>query len=183
MLRSSPTGGSNDLKRLYLIAIGAARRTLDIASPYFIIDESSAWSLAQAAKRGVRIRVLVEGDLTDAKPVKYASRDTYDALLSQGIEIYEYQPTMMHAKVMVVDGVWSMFGSANFDNRSLELNDEINVAVFEAALARAIPPRFRRRSEAGAAADARRLASAFMAGKGTRVVLELFRGGVLTSRR
>ena len=85
-LRSSPTGGSNDLKRLYLIAIGAARRTLDIASPYFIIDESSAWSLAQAAKRGVRIRVLVEGDLTDAKPVKYASRDTYDALLSQGIE-------------------------------------------------------------------------------------------------
>jgi cardiolipin synthase len=134
-LRSSPTGGSNDLKRLYLIAIGAARRTLDIASPYFIVDESSAWSLAQAAKRGVRIRVLVEGDLTDAKPVKYASRDTYDALLGQGIGIYEYQPTMMHAKVMVVDGVWSMFGSANFDNRSLELNDEINVAVFEPALA------------------------------------------------
>ena len=127
--------GRNDLKRLYLIAIGAARRTLDIASPYFIVDESSAWSLAQAAKRGVRIRVLVEGDLTDAKPVKYASRDTYDALLSQGIGIYEYQPTMMHAKVMVVDGVWSMFGSANFDNRSLELNDEINVAVFEPALA------------------------------------------------
>ena len=79
--------------------------------------------------------MLVEGDLTDAKPVKYASRDTYDALLSQGIGIYEYQPTMMHAKVMVVDGVWSMFGSANFDNRSLELNDEINVAVFEPALA------------------------------------------------
>jgi cardiolipin synthase len=135
VLRSSPTGGSNDLKRLYLLAIGAARQTLDIESPYFIVDESSTWSLAQAAKRGVRIRVLVEGDLTDAKPVKYASRDSYDALLSEGVAIYEYQPTMMHAKVMVVDGVWSMFGSANFDNRSLELNDELNVGVHDRALA------------------------------------------------
>jgi len=84
---------------------------------------------------GVRIRVLVEGDLTDAKPVKYASRDSYEALLSEGVAIYEYQPTMMHAKVMVVDGVWSMFGSANFDNRSLELNDELNVAVHDQVLA------------------------------------------------
>ncbi|HEY7056988.1 MAG TPA: phospholipase D-like domain-containing protein [Vicinamibacterales bacterium] len=135
VIRSSPTGGSNDLKRLYLLAIGAARRTLDICTPYFIIDESSAWSLAQAARRGVRIRVLVEGDLTDAKPVKYASRDTYADLLAQGIAIYEYQPTMMHTKVMVVDGAWSMFGSANFDNRSLELNDEMNVAVSDRVLA------------------------------------------------
>jgi cardiolipin synthase len=136
VLRSSPTGGSNDLKRLYLLAIGAARRTLDICTPYFIIDESSAWSLAEAAKRGVRIRLLVEGDLTDAKPVKYASRQTYESLLGQGIAIYEYQPTMMHTKVMVVDGAWSMFGSANFDNRSLELNDEMNVAVSDPDLAK-----------------------------------------------
>jgi cardiolipin synthase len=135
VLRSSPTGGANDLKRLYLLAIGAARKTLEIQSPYFIVDESSSWSIAQAAKRGVRIRVLVEGDLTDAKPVKYASRDSYDALLGQGVAIYEYQPTMMHAKVMIVDGAWSMFGSANFDNRSLELNDELNVAVYDPALA------------------------------------------------
>ncbi len=136
VLRSSPTGGSNDLKRLYLLAIGAARRTLDICTPYFIIDESSAWSLAEATKRGVRIRLLVEGDLTDAKPVKYASRQTYESMLGQGIAIYEYQPTMMHTKVMVVDGAWSMFGSANFDNRSLELNDEMNVAVSDPDLAK-----------------------------------------------
>ena len=135
VLRSSPTGGSNDLKRLYLLTIGAARRTLDICSPYFITDESSEWSLAEARRRGVRIRILVEGDLTDAKPVKYASRARYQRFLEQGIEIYEYQPTMMHTKTMVADGAWSMVGSANFDNRSLELNDEMNVAVSDRALA------------------------------------------------
>ena len=135
VVRSSPTGGSNDLKRLYLLTIGAARRTLDISSPYFIIDESSKWALLDAVKRGVKIRVLVEGNLTDAKPVKYASRYAYQEFLDAGIEIYEYQPTMMHAKTIVVDGAWSMFGSANFDNRSLELNDEMNVAVRDPGLA------------------------------------------------
>jgi cardiolipin synthase len=135
VLRSSPTGGSNDLKRLYLLSIAAARRTLDICTPYFVTDESSEWALADARRRGVRIRILVEGDLTDAKPVKYASREAYQRLLDQGIEIYEYQRTMMHAKATIVDGVWSMVGSANFDNRSLELNDEMNVAVSDRELA------------------------------------------------
>ena len=135
VLRSSPSGGANDLKRLYMLSIAAARRTLDICSPYFLTDESSTWELEQARKRGVRIRILVEGDITDAKPVKYSSRDAYEHLMEQGIAIYEYQPTMMHTKVLVVDGVWSMFGSANFDNRSLELNDEMNVAVSDPGLA------------------------------------------------
>jgi cardiolipin synthase len=133
--RSSPTGGASDLKRLYLVSIAAARRTLDISSPYFITDESSDWSLDQAVRRGVKVRILVEGDLTDAKPVKYAGRYAYQRFLDMGIEIYEYQPTMMHAKAIVVDGSWSMFGSANFDNRSLELNDEMNVAVSDPGLA------------------------------------------------
>ena len=135
VLRSSPTGGSNDLKRLYLLAIAAARRTLDISSPYFVTDESTYWALQQARQRGVRVRILVEGDLTDAKPVKYASREAYQRLMDQGIDLYEYQPTMMHTKAIVIDGVWSMFGSANFDNRSLELNDEMNVAVTDRGLA------------------------------------------------
>src|SRR5688572_17331878 len=135
VLRSSPTGGANDLKRLYLLTISAARRTLDISTPYFLTDESSRWALAEARRRGVRVRILVEGDLTDAMPVKYASRDAYQQLLEQGIEIYEYQPTMMHVKTMVVDGTWSMVGSANFDNRSLELNDELNMAVSDRGFA------------------------------------------------
>ncbi len=135
IVRSSPTGGSNDLKRLYLLAIASARRTLDITTPYFVTDESSEWVLAEAVQRGVRVRILLESKETDALPVKYASRHAYDRLLSLGIEIYEYQPTMMHTKVLVVDGIWSMFGSANFDNRSLELNDELNVAVTSRDLA------------------------------------------------
>jgi cardiolipin synthase len=135
-LRSSPTGGSNDLKRLYLLAIASARRTIDITTPYFVIDESSEWSLRDARSRGVQVRILVEGDITDAMPVKYASRQAYERLMAMGIEMYEYRPTMMHTKVLVVDGAWSMFGSANFDNRSLELNDELNVAVSDRDLAR-----------------------------------------------
>jgi cardiolipin synthase A/B len=129
IVRSSPSGGGSDLKRLYLFLIASARRTLDVTTPYFVTDESTTWALEDAVGRGVKIRILVEGDLTDAMPVKYASRQAYEHLLALGIEIYEYQPTMMHTKAIVADGVLSMFGSANFDNRSLELNDELNVAV------------------------------------------------------
>jgi cardiolipin synthase A/B len=136
VVRSSPSGGSNDLKRLYLLAIAAAKRTIDITTPYFVTDESTLWSLEDAVGRGVKIRILMEGDLTDAMPVKYASRRMYERLLRQGIELHEYQPTMMHTKALVVDGIWSIFGSANFDNRSLELNDEMNIAVNSQALAR-----------------------------------------------
>jgi cardiolipin synthase len=135
IVRSSPTGGSSDLKRLYLLIIASARRTLDIASPYFVTDESTMWALEEASQRGVVIRVLVEGDITDAPPVKYASRAAYDRLLSMGVELYEYQPTMMHTKMLVADGILSMFGSANFDNRSLELNEELNIAVTNRNLA------------------------------------------------
>jgi len=135
VIRSSPTGGANELKRLYLLAIASSRRTLDITTPYFVTDESSRWAFADAVKRGVKVRLLVEGNLTDAMPVKYASRDAYELLLGQGIEIYEYQPTMLHTKTFVIDGTMSIFGSANFDNRSLELNDELNVAVTSKELA------------------------------------------------
>jgi len=131
---SSPQGGANELKLLYLLALAAAREQVDIQSPYLITDESSQWSLREARQRGVRIRMLVEGDMTDAKTVKYASRADYQRLLEMGIEIAEYQPTMMHTKAMTVDDTFSVIGSANFDNRSLELNDELNVAVFDPSL-------------------------------------------------
>lgn len=132
---SAPQSGANELKLLYLLAIGAAHRSIDIESPYLIVDESSRWSIDQAVKRGVHVRLLVEGEKTDAKSVKYASRADYESLLEEGIEIAEYQPAMLHTKAMVVDGLLSIVGSANFDNRSLELNDELNVAVFDRGLA------------------------------------------------
>jgi len=135
VVRSSSTGGANELKLLYLLTIASARRTLDIASPYFLPDASSMSGLEEAVRRGVRVRALLESEETDAMPVKYASRQLYDNLMSLGIELYEYQPTLMHTKVIVVDGIWSMFGSANFDNRSLELNHELNVAVSHRGLA------------------------------------------------
>ena len=132
---SAPQSGANELKLLYLLAIAAARQTIDIESPYLIVDESSRWSIDQAVKRGVHVRMLVEGDKTDAKAVKYASRADYESLLEEGVDIAEFQPTMLHVKAIVVDGLLSIVGSANFDNRSLELNDELNVAVFDRGLA------------------------------------------------
>jgi cardiolipin synthase len=132
---SNPTAGVSNVKLLYLLSIAAARREIDLQSPYVILDESTRGGLDSARRRGVRVRILTESDRTDAKPVKYASRYDYQGLLDAGYEIYEYQPTMMHAKTLTVDGVWSLIGSANFDNRSLELNDEITVAVADRDLA------------------------------------------------
>jgi cardiolipin synthase len=132
---SSPEGGTNAMKLMYLLALAAARTSIDIQSPYLITDETTRWSIAEARRRGVRVRLLVEGDITDAKPVKFAGRAEYEPLLEQGVEIYEYQPAMMHAKALMIDGILSIFGSANFDNRSFELNDELNIAVFDRTLA------------------------------------------------
>jgi cardiolipin synthase len=132
---SNPTGGASNVKLMYLLSIGGARKSIDIQSPYFILDDSTRWTLDQARRRGVRIRILTEGEITDAKPVKFASRHDYQGLLETGFEIFEYQPTMMHVKAMVVDGVWSVIGSANFDNRSFELNDELTIGVSDQQLA------------------------------------------------
>ncbi len=136
VLWSNPTGGASNVKLLYLLSLASARQRIDIQSPYFILDESSRWALSEARKRGVRIRIVTDGEITDAKPVKYSSREGYQQLLDWGVEIYQYQPTMMHVKAMIVDDVWSVFGSANFDNRSFELNDELTVAAADTQLAR-----------------------------------------------
>lgn len=138
VLWSNPTAGASNIKLLYLIAIAAARREIVIQSPYVTLDESTLWGLTEARRRGVRVRILGEGPVTDAMPVKHASRSEYQDLLDLGVEIAEYQPTMMHAKVVVIDGIVSLIGSANFGNRSFELNDEVVVAVQDQALATAL---------------------------------------------
>ena len=132
---SNPMTGASNIKLQYLLAIGAARKTIDIQSPYITLDPSTQWSLDQARQRGVRIRLLGEGEITDAMPVKHASRYDYQRLLDDGYEVFEYQPTMMHTKAMVVDGIFSIIGSANFGNRSFELNDELAIGVYDAELA------------------------------------------------
>ena len=139
---SNPTGGVTNVKQLYLYSIAAARHTIDIQSPYFIPDASALSALREARGRGVKVRILGDGEITDAKSVKHASRHTFQGLLEAGIDVYEYVPTMMHAKIMIVDGVLSVFGSGNFDNRSLELNDEITLAVFSPDLGRQLARAF-----------------------------------------
>jgi cardiolipin synthase len=135
---SNPTAGVSNVKLLYLLAIAGSRRTLDIQSPYIVLDESTRFALDDARRRGVRVRILTDGEVTDAKPVKYASREGYQQMLDSGYEVFEYEPTMMHVKAMIVDGVFSIAGSANFDNRSFELNDELSIAVSDRELAAAL---------------------------------------------
>ncbi len=141
---SNPMSGVSNVKLLYLLSIAGARHSVDIQSPYFVLDSSTLDALTVARQRGVHVRILTEGDITDTKSVKAASRSAYDRLLAEGYEIHEYQPTMMHVKAVVIDRRWSLVGSANFDNRSFELNDEITLAVDDPALAAAVTAAFER---------------------------------------
>jgi cardiolipin synthase len=142
VVRSNATSGASNIKLLYLLAIAGARKTIDIHSPYVTLDPSSRWSLDEARQRGVRVRLLAEGDITDAMPVKHSIRHEYQDLLDAGFEIAEYQPTMMHVKALIIDGVFSLIGSANFGNRSFEVNDELTIAVADAELAATLTTHF-----------------------------------------
>ena len=133
---SSPEGGAESMHLMYLLSIAAARRSIDLSMAYFVPDDLSRDALVSAMKRGVRLRIIVPGRKTDAALVRSAGRGTWGPLLEAGAEIYEYQPTMYHCKVMVVDGQWVSVGSTNFDTRSFRLNDEANLNVYDAAFAR-----------------------------------------------
>jgi cardiolipin synthase len=132
---ASPVGGSQSMQLRYLLTITAAVRSLDIAAAYFVPDKLLLESLVKARQRGVRVRLMVPGPHTDSDAVGIASRREWGKLLKAGVEIFEYQPTMMHTKAMVVDGIFSIIGSANFGNRSFELNDELTIGVFDRELA------------------------------------------------
>jgi len=142
LMHSIPTIGSTPAERLLALSIAASRHRLYITNSYFVPNDEFCNGLIKAVHRGVDVRVLTVSSKTDVKTTWYAGRALYEKLLAGGVRIYEYQPTMMHAKAMVVDGAWSMFGSANFDNRSLELNDELNVAVADRGLAQRLEANF-----------------------------------------
>jgi cardiolipin synthase len=141
---SNPTAGVSNVKLLYLLSIAGARHSIDIQSPYVVLDSSTRDALDAAVRRRVRVRILTEGDKTDTRSVKAASRAAYQDLLDSGYEIHEYQPTMMHVKTVIVDRQWALVGSANFDNRSFELNDELTVAVGDAGLSQTLTAAFER---------------------------------------
>jgi cardiolipin synthase len=135
VVRSSPAGGSFAMYTMFLLAISSARRTILITNPYFVPDGTMENALMAAVDRGVRVAVLVPGAI-DHNIVRQASRGKFGKMLKAGVEIYEYRAALLHAKTMVVDGVWATVGSTNLDNRSFALNDELNLVVYDAAFAR-----------------------------------------------
>jgi len=122
-------------KLLYYMAIQAARKTIWIENAYFVPDGQVRRGLVEAAGRGVDVRVVVPGPHIDIPMVRMASRFHYGELLDGGVKMFEYQPTMIHNKVMVVDGIWSTIGSINFVNRSMKKNAEANVAIYDRGFA------------------------------------------------
>jgi cardiolipin synthase len=135
VIKSSPSEGSSTVKLLYIISVVSATKSIYISNAYFLPDPDTIRALEGAVRRGVDVRVIVPGEETDVPVVRQASRWHYDMLLRKGLRIFEYQPTMMHAKTMVVDGLWTTIGSSNFDDRSFRLNDEVNVNVYDAGIA------------------------------------------------
>jgi cardiolipin synthase A/B len=134
VLHASPSVGSTEAERFFALSIAGARKTLYITNSYFVPDHDFRRMIGDAARRGVDTRILTTGDETDIKSTLYAGRARYTQLLSAGVRIYEYLPTMMHAKSLVVDGTWVAVGSMNADNRSLSFNEEVNLLALNSTL-------------------------------------------------
>ena len=136
MFSSSPTHGADDMELMYLMAITAATQSIHLASAYFVPDDLAINALVEAARRGVRVRIVTPGKRIDTHTVREASRACWGDLLAAGIEIHEYQPTMFHCKLLVVDDYLVSVGSTNFDSRSFKLNDEANLNIYDREFAR-----------------------------------------------
>ncbi|MEM7263422.1 MAG: phospholipase D-like domain-containing protein, partial [Planctomycetota bacterium] len=129
------------MRRLYHLAIGQARRTITITSAYFVPDRALRRALRRAVERGVRVRLLLPA-VSDVAPVLYASQRHFDRLLRRGVEIYRYEPSILHAKTAVIDGEWSTIGSANMDSLSFNWNLEANFVVEDRETGRELEDRF-----------------------------------------
>jgi cardiolipin synthase len=135
LLNASPAGGSESMHLMYLLAVAAAKQSIDMAAAYFVPDELAMQAFEAARKRGVRVRILVPGPHIDTETVRIASKATWGRLLRSGVEIYVYQPTMIHTKLLIVDRELVSVGSTNFDPRSFRLNDEANLNVYDTTFA------------------------------------------------
>ena len=135
VVNSTPTvGGSTRARVLFQLLLASAQQSIAITTPYFLPDKSLMRELCGAIERGVRVRILVPGRKSDHLLTRSASRGGYGPLLKAGAEVYEYQPSMIHAKVLCIDRLWCVVGSTNFDNRSFGINDEVNLAIMDAAV-------------------------------------------------
>jgi cardiolipin synthase len=136
MFMSSPAGGSESMRLMYLMAITAAEQSIDIEAAYFIPDDLMARELIKARSRGVRIRILLPDKHIDSETVRIATKRVWGPLLESGVEIHEYEPTMLHCKMLIFDHFMVSVGSTNFDMRSFELNDEASLNVYDAVFAK-----------------------------------------------
>jgi len=128
---SSPAGGSESMHLMYLMCIAAAEHSIDLAASYFVPDALMIGAFLAARKRGVRIRVVLPGRHIDSESVRFISKGEWGQLLRCGVEFYEYVPTMLHTKLLIVDREVVSVGSTNFDNRSFRLNDEASLNVYD----------------------------------------------------
>jgi cardiolipin synthase len=144
VVNSTPSAGrATRARMLFQIFLASARESILINSPYFVPDRSARAELARAVKRGVRVAVITPNHFNNHPIARLASRRRYGYLMAAGVEIHEYQPAMIHAKTMVVDGLWTILGSTNFDNRSFGLNDEVNIALLDREVAARMAEEFR----------------------------------------
>jgi cardiolipin synthase len=132
---SSPSGGSASMELMYLLSITSAARTIRLSSAYFVPNELAVKTMVEALRRGVKLQIITPGEHMDAETVRAASKSRWGELLAAGAEIYEYQPTMYHCKVMIVDEFMVSTGSTNFDDRSFRLNDEANLNIYDSTFA------------------------------------------------
>ncbi len=144
LFSSSPSGGSESMALMYLLSITAAERSIYLSSAYFVPDELASKALTDALQRGVKVQIITPGKYADSEMVRRASRARWGPLLEAGAEMYEYQPTMYHCKVFIVDGLMVSVGSTNFDPRSFHLNDEASLNIYDAEFARAATEVFAR---------------------------------------
>lgn len=136
VFKSSRGEGSESVRLMYLLSISSATKTIRLQAAYFVPDSLAIESLIAARKRGVEVEIIVPGPQMDIKIVQSASRSLWGKLLDAGVKIYEYQPTMYHCKVLIVDDLWVSVGSTNFDDRSFRLNDEANLNIYDATFAK-----------------------------------------------
>lgn len=134
VVRSSPEGGSYAMYSTLVIALNAARESIRVTNPYFLLDETMTRVVLERVRRGVKVEVLVPG-VIDHAFVRQASRATWGPLLEAGVRIFEYRPALLHAKTMVIDGRWATVGSTNLDPRSFALSQELNLMVYDRGVA------------------------------------------------
>jgi cardiolipin synthase A/B len=135
VLAGAPLGGISDLELLFKMAIAAAQKELIIQNPYFIADEETTCLLKHAAKRGVKVKIMVPGKITDSPIVSHAGHRHFSEMLNAGVRIFCFERTLIHQKIMIIDGIWSHVGSTNLDDRSFDINEEAGVGIIDEGIA------------------------------------------------